>query len=189
MRDSVALEPATGGGWLAAAGVAIWAGVCAVFAWVASLFADTPQDLWGTVAALLVAALGGGGLLKLLDWWRQSRKEKRTDEEKAADKRRKDRLADEDRNYKRLEEFCQRLREENDRLDLEISAERKENAKKFDDIMRRANRAELRAERAVVWIKYLEGRLDEAKIPYRPWAETPAGEVEMHGPNAPEPQP
>lgn len=122
------------------------------------------ESWWGVIAAVIGLIGGGTGgkyLFDLLrDWWRdrsKSKGEAAEREQQAADRKRQARLEDEDRNYARLEKYCQRLQEELDRLKVEV---------------RRESR---RMSKALGWINYIMGRLTEAGIPFEPFRDEPNG--------------
>ncbi len=119
----------------------------------------------------------------LLGWWRESKKVKREETDASRQQKREDL----DGNLTRMEKLL-------DRADRELAAKDRQIAAKDRQVaalIGTANKATVKAERAVVWIKHLEGVLrfhkiddyqawvddddDEAKPDAKPEAETDVG--------------
>lgn len=110
MPDAVALEP-TGGGWLPAAGVAAWAGVGALTAWVAEVVAPAvgEADTWVKVVGAFVL---GGGLYKLAEMVISRYGERKSQNVKDARQQRKDAIDE----YRRVIEALHLDRESDRKL-------------------------------------------------------------------------
>jgi hypothetical protein len=93
---------------------------------------------------------------------------------KARAEDRQDRNSVADRTARREEQSDALTRMENllTRVERQLDAAQRENS----TLRVCANRATVRAERAVVWIKHLESRLRDNKIPFDPWAEGDDGD-------------
>lgn len=121
------------------------------------LFAETTGD---TAWQIVVAGLLGGFLTKATDYVLTFIREQRKDRKENADAARQARREDESEAISRMEAML-------DRVERQLAAEKRDNSR-YQEL---ANRATVRAERAVIWIKHLESRLRDAGIQFDPWTE------------------
>lgn len=114
------------------------------------LVADGGDGTW----QLILAALLGGGLAKGADYLLQYMGLRTARQEADRKARREDR-----------EDAMARMEKLLDRAEAQMAQDRAENSR----LRESANRATVRAERAVLWIKHLESRLREHQIPFDEW--------------------
>lgn len=113
------------------------------------LFAELSEG--GQVGVLAVATLCGGAVTWVASQWWSWR---------AA--RRKEQLEDETRELVKLENLVKRL--DTERVELREDVRKLES--EMDALQADLRAAIVKAERMSVWIRYLETKLDEAKVPY-----------------------
>lgn len=118
--------------------------------------AESTDTAWQVV----VAGLVGGFLTKTVDYVIQFLRDQRKDRQLNAEATRQARREDESETLSRMEAML-------DRSDRQLEAAQRENIR-WQEI---ANRATVRAERAVVWIKHLEAMLRSKNIEFEAWVE------------------
>lgn len=133
------------------------------------LFAESGKD--AGLATLLV--MFGGAVVWLTTYLAQRRKD-----------RRKDAREDEDNAIARLQALLDRV----DKDRLESKAEAEKLARELRAMQIELLRVNVKAERAIAWIRHLEAALSNNDIAYRPWTEEPTGDSATHAPLSPEPK-
>ncbi len=145
-------------------------------------------------AGAIIAALAVGAT-KLFDYLVKLRKDRYDDEDRRENRRVERDKADQlhkaqekAAEIQHLEKALDRETAERRRLNDELAADRRQHVADMNDLRREFMRAEIKASRAVTWIKSMEGLLRARKIEYIPFDETDDSDdqhVRMHGPTPP----